>query len=74
MGGYEVLHTVDTEDILKADNLADNFEEEREVDFSYVAREVPIDFLYRDYKSILNQQQEAVSRAVRTLASLTVRS
>jgi Tfp pilus assembly pilus retraction ATPase PilT len=57
------LHTVDTEDILKADNLADNFEEEREVDFSYVAREVPIDFLYRDYKSIINQQQEAVSRS-----------
>ena len=57
------MHTVDTEDILKADNLADNFEEEREVDFSYVAREVPIEFLYRDYKSIINQQQEAVSRS-----------
>ena len=57
------MHTVDTEDILKADNLADNFEEEREVDFSYVAWEVPIEFLYRDYKSIINQQQEAVNRS-----------
>ncbi len=57
------MHTVDTEDVLKAENLADNFEEEREVDFSYVAREVPIEFLYRDYKSIINQQQEAVSRS-----------
>ena len=57
------MHTVDTEDVLKAENLADNFEEESEVDFSYVAREVPIEFLYRDYKSIINQQQEAVSRS-----------
>jgi hypothetical protein len=45
------LHTVDTEDILKADNLVDGFEEEREVDFSYVAREVPIEFLYRDQRA-----------------------
>ena len=33
-GIMRFLHTVDTEDVLKADNLADNFEEEREVDFS----------------------------------------
>ena len=69
VGGYEVLHTVDTEDVLKAENLADNFEEESEVDFSYVAREVPIEFLYRDYKSIINQQQEAVSRCSYSQAS-----